>query len=82
MADHRLVEAGAIAVVVAVHLGRVVRVIELQQARVRTPDQFERPGRHRASARAREHAGQRLLAEVSTVTRCWLPLARHCVIFE
>ena len=45
MPHHRLVEARSVAVVVAVHLGRVVGMRELEQSAVRAPDQLQRPRR-------------------------------------
>ena len=42
MRHHRLVEAGAVAVVVAVHLRRVVRMFQLQKPAGGRPNQFQR----------------------------------------
>ena len=48
VADHRLVESRAVAIVLPVHLARVVGMRELEQAAVRTPDELEGPGGDRA----------------------------------
>ena len=54
------VEAGPIAVVLAVHLPRVVGVGEQEQAAVRVPDEVERAGGDGEVPPAREESGQRL----------------------
>ena len=76
--DHRRVEPGAIAVVVAVHLLGGVRIEQLDQpaaAGAVALDQRERPRRHALIDPAGKHAGQRLLAEVDQ--RLELRVAAH-----
>src|SRR5258706_11301950 len=64
MTHHRLVQARSIAVVGAVHLRWVVRVIELKKPRVRAPYELEGPGGHARARGPRKHARQRLRPEI------------------
>ena len=63
MADHRGVEAGAVAIVLAVHLARLVDMGELQEAGIGAPYEFERTDGHGNGGGSRKHASQGLIAE-------------------
>ena len=67
--DHRLVEARAVAIVVAVEAAEIVVVAQLHQVAARAFCKPQRPRRHVLRPRLGEHAGQRLLAEVHHVAQ-------------